>query len=89
MRKTILLKSRYGETHRLERIGGSDSCLFLFVPADGYYRLGLSGNEEDGIDFVDPSGGPFIRVGMKIESLNKTVKSIKKDENNQIVIEFE
>lgn len=89
MRKTILLKSRYGETHRLERVGGSTSCLFLFVPADGYYRLGLSGKEEDGYDFVDPSGGPFISVGTKFESLNKTVKSIKRNEDNQIVIEFE
>lgn len=31
MRKTILLKSRYGETHRLERIGEKDSHLFLLV----------------------------------------------------------
>lgn len=89
MRKTILLKSRYGETHRLERIGEKDSHLFLFVPADGYYRLGFSGKEEDGCDFVDPSGGPFIHVGTFFEDLNKTVKSIKRNKDNKIVIEFE
>ena len=55
MRKTILLKSRYGKTHKLERIGGSDSHLFLFIPQDGYYRLGFNGKEEEGYDFVDPS----------------------------------
>lgn len=88
MRKTILLKSRYGETHRLERVGGSTSCLFLFVPADGYYRLGLSGKEEDGYDFVDPSGGPFIHVGTKLGGINKTVKSIRKNEDGKIIIEF-
>lgn len=90
MRKTILLRSRYNETHRLERIGGKDSHLFLFVPSDGYYRLGLSGDEEkDGYYFVDPSGGPFIRVGAKFESLNKTVKSIRKNQDGELTIEFE
>lgn len=89
MRKTILLKSRYGETHRLERIGEKDSHLFLFVPADGYYRLGFSGKEEDGYNFVDPSGGPFIHVGAKIDSINRTVKSIHKNKDDKIIIEFE
>lgn len=89
MRKTILLKSRYGETHRLERIGEKDSHLFLFIPSDGYYRLGFSGKEEDGYDFVDPSGGPFIHVGTKFNGINKTVKSIRKNKDNKIIIEFE
>lgn len=89
MRKTILLKSRYKETHRLERIGEKDSHLFLFVPADGYYRLGLSGNEDDGYDFVDPSGGPFIRVGMRFDDLNKVVKSIRRNKDDKIIVEFE
>lgn len=88
MRKTILLKSRYGETHRLERIGEKDSHLFLFIPSDGYYRLGFSGKEEDGYDFVDPSGGPLIRVGMRFDSLNKTVKSIRRNKDDKIIIEF-
>ena len=88
MRKTILLKSRYGETHKLERIGGSDSHLFLFIPQDGYYRLGFNGKEEEGYDFVDPSGGPFIQAGRKLSCINKVVKSITKSEDG-IVIEFE
>lgn len=89
MRKTILLKSRYGETHRLERIGEKDSHLFLFVPTDDYCRLRLSDKEEDSYEFVDPSGGPFIRVGMKFISLNKTVKSIRRNKDGKIIIEFE
>lgn len=89
MRKTILLKSRYGETHRLERIGGRDSHLFLFIPADDYYRLGLSVEKEDIYDFVDPSGGPFIHVGTKFDGINKTVKSIRKNKDDKIIIEFE
>lgn len=89
MRKTILLKSRYGETHRLERIGESKSHLFLFVPSDGYYRLGFSSKEGDGYDFVDPSGGPFIRIGTKFDGINNAVKSIRRNEEGNITIEFE
>ncbi len=90
MRKTILLKSRYNEIHRLERIGGKNSCLFLFVPADDYYRLGFNEDEKDGYDFVDPSGGPIIHVGMKFDGLNKIVKSIHRNKtDNKIIIKFE
>lgn len=88
MRKTILLKSRYGETHKLERIGGIDSHLFLFIPQDGSCRLGFNGKEEESYDFVDPSGGPFIQAGRKLNYINKVVKSITKSKDG-IVIEFE
>lgn len=86
MRKTILLKSRYGETHRLERIGEKDSHLFLFVPADRYYRIGIDSHINNSIEFVDPSGGPFIYVGGEVEG--NIVKYISKKEQG-IVIEFE
>lgn len=89
MKKTILLKSRYNEIHKLERIGESNSHLFLFVPADDYYRVGLKGDKKDDYDFVDPSGGPFIHVGTKFDGINKTVKSIRKNKDNKIIIEFE
>lgn len=89
MRKIILLKSRYGEIHRLERIGGRDSHLFLFIPADDYYRLGLSVEKEDSYDFVDPSGGPFIHAGNKIGDISSAVKTIYKNKEGKIILEFE
>lgn len=88
MKKTILLRSRYNEIHRLERIGESNSHLFLFVPADDYYRVGLKEDKKDNYDFVDPSGGPFIKVGCKLSCINKVVKSITKSKDG-ITIEFE
>ena len=88
MRKTVLLKSRYNEIHRLERIGESNSHLFLFVPADDYYRVGLKEEGKDDYDFVDPSGGPFIKAGCKLNCINKVVKSITKSKDG-ITIEFE
>lgn len=80
------MKSRYNETHRLERIGESLSHLFLFVSSDGYYRLGGYNKEEDSYDFVDPSGGPFMRKGTEIDG--NIIKSISKDEEG-VIIEFE
>ena len=72
----------------MERIGGSDSHLFLFIPQDSYYRLGFNSKEEEGYDFVDPSGGPFIQAGRNLNCINKVVKSITKSEDG-VVIEFE
>lgn len=90
MRKTIVLKSRYGDTNRLDRIGQEDSCSFLFVPKDDYYRVGYKGDTGDNdYQFVDPSGGPFISVGMYLEEADAVVKSIKGNENGGIEIEFE
>ena len=89
MRKTILLKSRYGEVHRLKRIGGSDSHLFLFNPANDNFRIGYRGLDMKIIEFVDPSGGPYIYVGKRFDNLNKTVKSIFENEDKSIAIEFE
>lgn len=86
MRKTILLKSRYGEIHKLKRIGGNTSRLFLFAPVDDYYRLGYEENSDNNLNFVDPSGGPFIQKGAMIDGF--IVKSISID-NGRIIIEFE
>lgn len=88
MRKVICLKSRYGETHKLVRIGEKNSHLFLFIPKDTCYRVGFSDSEMKVIEYVDPSGGPLIHVGMKFDNPNKTVKSIYYNEDNKIIIEF-
>lgn len=90
MKQTIILKSRYGDSHRLDRIGQEDSCLYLFVPEGGTYRMGLHGDADSKeYDFVDPSGGPFIAVGKYLPEADKTVKSIKQNPHGCIEIEFE
>lgn len=47
-----------------------------------YHRYGYSDN--DVIDFVDPSGGPFISKGMTI--LNKKIKEFKRNESGYLII---
>ena len=49
------------------------------------YRIGFKDNIND-LTFVDPSGGPFMEVGTPIG--DRAVKSIKRDSNNQIIIEL-
>lgn len=90
MRTTIVLKSRYGEKHRLDRIGQEDSKLYLFIPEGGSYRVGFQGDPNTKVyDFVDPSGGPFISVGKYLEEADATVKSIKGNDHGCVEIEFE
>lgn len=93
MRKVIRLNSRYGEIHKLIRIGEKNSHLFLFVPANNYYRIGFRDAEMNVLEFVDPSGGPFIKVGINLASYDNKkdliVKSISRNNNNNIIVEFE
>lgn len=90
MRTNIVLKSRYGDTHRLDRIGQEDSKLYLFVPDGGSYRVGLKGDyDSKDFSFVDPSGGPFISVGAYLPEADAVVKSIKQNAHKCIEVEFE
>ena len=91
MRKIINLYSRYGEVHKLVRIGENSSHLFLFVPSSDTYRVGYKDKEYKDIKFVDPPGGPFISIGTRLiyyKDKVVTVKSISEDSDN-IVIELE
>lgn len=71
---TIVIKSRYGDIHKLERIGGEDSCLFLFIPASEYTRIGY--NKDGSYAFIDPSGGPMIELGDYIKEADAIVDLI-------------
>lgn len=84
MDEVIYLTSRYNDTHRLERIGESDSHLFS-LKTEFSYRVGFNEDSTEYI-FVDPAGGPFLTVGSKVD--NYTIKSIRKGKNG-IEIELE
>ena len=92
MRKVICLRSRYGEVHKLVRIGEKSSHLFLFVPASNCYRIGYKDKEMKVIEFIDPSGGPYIKVGTSFANLGGkkdiTVNSISMD-GSKVIIELE
>jgi hypothetical protein len=62
------MKNRYGNEYNYEKV---DDNTYTIVGELSYWRYGgkEGQNEMDFSDlgFVDPSGGPFIEVGMKIE----------------------
>lgn len=57
------LKNRYGEEYHFEKVG---EYTYTIVGDFQYWRI--SRGEDGSIDFVDPSGGPYIAVGDHIES---------------------
>ena len=56
----IKLHNRYGDDVHLERIGGYK---FRLGGDLGYSRFGYADKEMTKIDFIDPSGGPFMQIG--------------------------
>lgn len=74
MKDIIKLKSRYKAEHYLKKMpkpDGSESKTYLLKTDTPSLRVG-----EDIHKFIDPSGGPMIRVGEKLEEAEAIVKSI-------------
>jgi hypothetical protein len=61
------MKNRYGDEYRFEKV---DENTFTIVGDLNYWRYGgREGQPEldlNDLGFVDPSGGPFIELGMSI-----------------------
>lgn len=76
MEEIIKLKSRDREENYLKRLPKSDgleSKTYVLKVSTPTLRVG---NTEEGNKFIDPSGGPMIIVGSKLEEANAVVKSI-------------
>lgn len=84
MKKTIELKSRYGDTYLLNRIGEEDSHLFSIGDWE-FYRFG---EIEKGIKFIDTSGGPFLTEGTYVKEADAVIKSIDYIEGQGFTITF-
>lgn len=72
----IILKSRYGEEHKLRRLldkEGNPSNVYILIPFAGNIRIGYEGSTNL---FIDPSGGPFMHIGSEIKEVGKVLKSI-------------
>ena len=89
MKDLIKLKSRgYEENYlkRLKRPDNSESKTYVLKVSTPYLR---SGEVEGGRKFIDPSGGPMIVVGYKLEEAEAEVKSIDVVESYGWTITFE
>lgn len=75
MKPEIKLKSRGSIDNRLVQL--EDNPLKFKLKTKHNYRIGFENDSKEECTFIDPSGGPFIAVGSKIEG--HTVKAIYKD----------
>lgn len=71
--------NRYGDEIIFKKINENQ----IQMIGGQYYRTGY--NEDETINFVDPSGGPFIQVGTDLgryfgDGIKRVVKSIESNE---------
>lgn len=90
MKDVIRLNSRDRTKTYLEKLvannDNSKSYTYILRTDSSYIRTGRLNN---GSEFIDPSGGPMIVVGCKLEEANAIVKSIHYVENYGYAITFE
>ena len=89
MKDLIKLKSRVYEKNylkKLKRPDDSESNTYVLKVATPYLRCG---EVEGGKKFIDPSGGPMIIVGYKLEEADAVVKSIDFVDGYEWTITFE
>ena len=89
MKDLIKLKSRGYEKNylkKLKRPDDSESNTYVLKVSTPHLRCG---EVEGGKKFIDPSGGPMIVVGYKLEEANAIVKSIDFVEGYGWTITFE
>lgn len=89
MEEIIKLKSRYKEGNYLKKLpkpDGSESKTYVLKVDNPI--LGI-GSIENGKRFIDPSEGPMIVVGYKLEEADAVVKSIDFVEGCGWTITFE
>ena len=79
------MKNRYGVEYSFEKV--SDNT-YTIVGALEYWRYGGREGQEQmdftDLGFVDPSGGPFIELGMKIEG--RKITRIRADRDSEKIL---
>ena len=89
MEDIIKLRSRYGTVNYLKKRpkpDGTDSKTYVLKTDVPTLRVG---EVQGGNKFIDPSGGPMIVVGCKLEEAKAVVKSIDFVEGYGWTITFE
>ena len=89
MEDIIKLRSRYEAINYLKKMSkpdGTDSKTYVLKTDVPTLRVG---EVQGGNKFIDPSGGPIIIVGYKLEEADAVVKSIDFTEGYGWTITFE
>ena len=74
--KKIKLPNRYGDKNYLKEVEPNKYKLVLDSNS-GNLRLGFGFIEENQYDYVDPSGGPFMKVGQEIPGVEGVLAEIE------------
>jgi len=77
--KTAKYINRYGDAIIFQHINDNQ----IQMIGGDYYRIGY--NQDETVNFVDPSGGPFIQEGTDLgryfeDGIKRVVKSIESNE---------
>ncbi len=82
------MKNRYGDEYSFNKVSEN---IYTIVGNLKYWRYGGREGQEQmdfsDLGFVDPSGGPFIELGMSIEG--RKIKKISVVANDDIYFEVE
>jgi len=81
--KTAKYINRYGDAIIFQHINDNQ----IQMIGGDYYRIGY--NQDETVNFVDPSGGPFIQEGTDLgryfeDGIKRIVKSINVNEDGKI-----
>lgn len=81
--KTVILYGRYGYKHKLIRIARG---VYEYKPdPESGECMRLGGKNYKDLDFIDPSGGPFIAKNSFIPELRMYVKNISIENDKYLI----
>jgi hypothetical protein len=83
--KLIKLSNRYKDKNYLRQIGDKE---YKYEGDSDYLRIGYSTDDKYKIEFIDPSGGPFLSVGSEVFGIEGKITEINK-EDKTFILKFE
>ena len=81
--KLILLSNRYGVSNYLRKV---KERTYKYEGEEDYIRVGYgNGENKKKIEFIDPSGGPFLSVGSEVFGIEGKINNIKSTDSGFIL----
>lgn len=80
--KLIKLSNRYKDKNYLRQISDNE---YKYEGDLEYLRIGYRTEDKYKIDFIDPSGGPFLSVGSEVFGIEGKITEINQVDNNYIL----
>ena len=85
IQRLILLSNRHKENNYLRQIKDKE---YKYEGDLEYIRVGYSQKDKYKIEFIDPSGGPFLSVGSEVFGIEGKITEINK-EDKTFILKFE